>query len=126
PRRPKALPGPLRTLHRPRPTRRPTRSEPESRRPAPRSEPPQGARSSSELRRLSRARVRNHVADVGHARGKLHRALKAQSETRVGHRAVAPQVQIPPVVLHVHAQFRDAAFQAVAAFLALTAADDLA
>ena len=40
--------------------------------------------------------------------------------------AVTAQVQVPPVVLGVHAQLLDAGLQHVQALLALASADDLA
>ena len=45
-----------------------------------------------------RARKRNHVPDVAHARGVDDRALEAEAEAGVRHGPVAAQVAIPPVV----------------------------
>ena len=66
-----------------------------------------------------------HVPDVGNAREVHHHPLKAQAEAGVLAGAEPPQVQVPPVVLGVHAQFLHAGLQHVQALLALAAADDL-
>ena len=69
--------------------------------------------------------MRQDVADVGNA-GEVHdHPLEAQAEARVLGAAVAPQVQVPPVVLRIHAQFPDAPLQQVQPLLALGPADDL-
>ena len=53
----------------------------------------------SELSEARDARKRDDVADVGHSRHELNHPLKAQTEARVGNRAVAPEVHVPPVAI---------------------------
>ena len=66
------------------------------------------------------------VADVRHAGHEQHRPLQAQAEAGVRHRAVPPQVEVPPVGLRVEALLAHPLFQHVEPLLALAAADDLA
>ena len=67
-----------------------------------------------------------HVADVGNS-GQIHNhALEAQAESGVAAGAVAPQVQIPPVILGVQAQLGHPRLQHIQPLLALGTADDLA
>jgi hypothetical protein len=49
----------------------------------------------SERRIPRRARVRDHVADVGHAGDVGHQALEAEAEAGVRHGAVAAEVAVP-------------------------------
>ncbi|CAN4022567.1 DNA modification methylase, partial [Dysosmobacter welbionis] len=78
------------------------------------------------VRTADRSRVGQDVPDVADAGEVHHQPFKAQAEARVLAGAVAPQVAVPPVVLGVHAQLPDAAFQDFQPLLALAAADDLA
>src|SRR5699024_3818857 len=72
------------------------------------------------------AGVREHIADVAYT-GEVHNhALEAQAVAGVLRAAVAAQIQVPPVILGLHAQLFDAALQQVQPLLALAAADDLA
>ena len=54
------------------------------------------------------------------------RALQAQAEAGVRHRAVAAQVEVPPVAFRIEALLLHPLFQHVEPLLALAAADDLA
>ena len=63
------------------------------------------------------------VADVGHAGNEEHKALKPESEARVGHCAEAACVEIPPHVFHRDVEFLDASEKFVVTLLALRAAD---
>src|SRR2546426_2507151 len=83
-------------------------------------------RITSELRVARYARKGYHVTDVLHSRDELHRALEAETEARVRHRAVAAEIQIPPVLVLGQVALPDAALQHFEAVLALRAADDLA
>ena len=80
----------------------------------------------SKLSRAGGAGERDDVADVAQPRGELDRPLETEPEARVWHGAVAPKVQIPPVVAGVEAAFGHAALEDLAALLALAPADDLA
>src|SRR5438105_14053334 len=63
------------------------------------------SRISSKIRAAGRPRKRNDIANVGHAGGELNRALQAQTEARMRHGAVTPQVQVPPVGRGVQRHF---------------------
>ncbi|CAN4049695.1 DNA binding domain, excisionase family, partial [Dysosmobacter welbionis] len=63
------------------------------------------------VRTADRSRVGQDVPDVADAGEVHHQPFKTQAEARVLAGAVAPQVAVPPVVLGVHAQLPDAAFQ---------------
>src|SRR5688500_1689905 len=77
--------------------------------------------------RLARcAWERDHVANVLDTRRVDDRALEAETEARVWHRAVATEIAIPPVVGRVQAHLADAPVEHVEALFALRAADDLA
>src|SRR4051812_38099101 len=52
--------------------------------------------------------------------------LDAHAEAAVRHRAIAPQVEVPLIVVHVEAVLADAALQQLGVVDALRAADDLA
>src|SRR5262245_51256982 len=73
-----------------------------------------------------RAREGNGVADVGEAGGVGEGTLKTKAEAGVRHRAVAPEVAVPGVVLTVDGAFGHARIQYVEPLFALAAADDLA
>src|SRR5262245_63026385 len=73
-----------------------------------------------------RARKRDGVAHVGKTGDIGQRALEAEAETRVRHRAVATQIAVPGVMLLIDAAFRHARVQHLEPLLALAAADDLA
>src|SRR5262245_17009845 len=53
------------------------------------------------LRVSRRPRERDHVADVAQAGQKQERSLQPQPEPGVWHRAVAAQVEVPPVRVRV-------------------------
>ena len=72
------------------------------------------------------AREGNHVADVAHPRDELQDPLQSQSESRVGNRAVAAQVEIPPIAGRIEIHFPQASLEHVEPFFTLAAADDLA
>src|SRR5260370_6542600 len=80
----------------------------------------------SELGAAGGAREGDHVADVGHAREKQQGSLQPQAEPGMRHRAVAAQVQVPPISGRIELLLAHALFKNVQALLALTAADDLA
>jgi hypothetical protein len=73
-----------------------------------------------------RSREGDRVADVGEAGDVGKGALEAEAKAGVRHRAVAPEVAVPGVVLPVDAALDHAAVQYVETLLALAAADDLA
>src|SRR3984893_1881120 len=66
------------------------------------------------------------VADVGEAGDVGEGTLEAEAEAGVRHRAVAPEIAVPGVVLLVDAALGHIAVQYVETLLALAAADDLA
>src|SRR5215469_565951 len=72
-----------------------------------------------------RPRKGNGVADVGEAGDVGQGALEAEAEAGVRHRAVAPQIAVPGVVLLVDAALGHSAVQYFEPLLALAAADDL-
>ena len=80
----------------------------------------------SELGVAGSTRERNHVAYVGHAGNEEHKALKAEPEAAVRHRAVTTGIEIPPHILHRYAKFFDAGKELVVISLTLAAADNLA
>src|SRR5262245_42485682 len=65
-----------------------------------------------------RARERDGVAHVGEAGDVGQRALEAEPEARMRHRAVAAQVAVPGVVLLVDAALRHARIQHLEPLLA--------
>ena len=87
---------------------------------------PEGTALASERRVPRGARVRDHVADVGHAGDIGHQALETEAKAGVRHGAVAAEIAVPAVVLRIQAELRHARVEDVQAFLALAAADDLA
>src|SRR5712691_2321107 len=66
------------------------------------------------------------VAHVGEAGDVGEGALEAEAEAGMRHRAVAPEIAVPGVVLPVDAALRHASIQHLEPLLALAAADDLA
>ena len=66
---------------------------------------------------------RDDVADVLHAGHELHDPLEAEAEARVGRAAVAPEVQIPPVVGGIQACVPNPLGQSPEAMLALVLMD---
>src|SRR3972149_3970959 len=67
-----------------------------------------------------------HVTDVVHASDQKHYTFHTQPETAVRRCAVTSQIEIPPVVGRIESLFIHSHFEHIEAFLALTAADDLA
>ena len=80
----------------------------------------------SKIRALRCPGKRNHIANVPHPGQEQQHALQPQAETRVRYRAVAAQVEIPPVRCRIEALLLHPFFEDVEAFLALAAADDFA
>src|SRR5258708_1189815 len=68
------------------------------------------------------AREGDRVAHIGEARAIRDRALEAEAEAGVGHRAVAPQIAVPGVVLLVDAALGHAGVEHLEPLLALAAA----
>ena len=68
---------------------------------------------------------RNDVADIGHTSHEQHKALEAESETRVRHSAETASVKIPPHILHRDVEFLDALAQLLIALLTLRTTDNL-
>lgn len=68
---------------------------------------------------------RNDIPDVFYPSTELHQALKAKAKASVGHRAVAPQVQIPPVIIWAEAAVTHAMSQHLSTLLTLTATNQL-
>ena len=66
------------------------------------------------------------ITDVRYAREVHDHALEAETEAGVTARAVAAQIEVPPVVLGVKAELSHASGQHIEPFLTLRAADDLA
>src|SRR5580700_1899761 len=73
-----------------------------------------------------RSREGDRVAHVGEAGRIGEGALEAEAEAGVRHRAVAPQVAVPGVMLLIDAALGHARVEHREALLALAAADDLA
>jgi hypothetical protein len=82
----------------------------------------QGRWFESEIGMPHRAWERQHVADIGNACHVHHKALKTQAKAGVLHRAEAPQIKVPAVVLFLQAQLPDAGQQDVMPLLTLAAA----
>ena len=82
--------------------------------------------SPSKVRRPQRPRMRQHVADVAHAREVHDEPLEAEAVAGVAAASVAPQVEVPPVVALLQPQLVHARGEDVEPLLALAAADELA
>mmetsp|Transcript_28060 Transcript_28060/g.77232 ORF Transcript_28060/g.77232 Transcript_28060/m.77232 type:complete len:277 (-) Transcript_28060:829-1659(-) len=78
------------------------------------------------LRMARVAREGDDVADVLHACAEHDQALKAHAKACVWHRAVLPQLTVPPVVFLAQAHCLHALIQHVQALLTLSSTDELA
>jgi len=67
---------------------------------------------------------RNYISDIIQPGDKKHQPLKSQSESRMRHRSVAPQIQIPPDALGIQSGFLASSNQDVQAMLPLRSPDD--
>src|SRR5439155_12012264 len=64
-----------------------------------------------EIRVPRRARKRDHVADVAHSRRVHDGPLQSETETRVRHGSIPPQIAVPPVDLRIETELGQPAIQ---------------
>ena len=79
----------------------------------------------SEFGVMRRARERDDITDVRHARYEKQQTLETETEAGMGTGAVLTRIEIPPHVLHRDVQLLNACQQLVVAFLTFRAADNL-
>ena len=82
--------------------------------------------SQSEFCISRRSRERDDIADIRNSGEEHQQALETQSKSGVGHAAITPEIDVPPVVFGIEFVKPHILLKLIEAFLALGSPDDFA